>query len=122
MPIVDIELVCESESAFTAASPRALADALGKVFGSEPGGTWVRMRLLNCAAYAENQSTLCSDELPAFVSVLALRPPGGEALAIEVRAVTEVVARCLARDPERVHVQYSPAAIGRQAFGGKLVA
>ena len=120
MPIVDIEVVCESEAEFAAASPRALADALGCVFGSGSGGTWVRLRHLNSAAYAENQSTLAGNELPAFVSVLQLHPSGGEALAAEIRAVTEVVAQCLARSPERVHVQYAPPAAGRQAFGGRL--
>lgn len=120
MPIVDIELVCASESEFAAASPRALADALGRIFGSEPGGTWVRLRQLNSAAYAENQSLLATGELPAFVSVLQLHPPGGEALSTEVQAVTRAVAKCLARDPDRVHVQYAPPAAGRQAFGGRL--
>jgi hypothetical protein len=71
--------------------------------------------------YAENLSTLDSAELPAFVTVLQAHPPVGDALAAEVMAITTAVAQCLARAPERVHVQYAPAAAGRQAFGGKLV-
>ena len=43
MPIVDVELVCESEGEFNAVSPRAIADAVGKVFGSPPGRTWARL-------------------------------------------------------------------------------
>ncbi len=121
MPIVDIELVCARESEITQFSAGELADALGHVFASPPGRTWVRLRYLGCAAYAENQSVVGTDELPVFVTVLHAHLPAGEALAAEVRAITSVLADCLARSTERVHVQYSPAAAGRQAFGGVLV-
>lgn len=121
MPIVDIELVCESEADFGAVSARALADALGQVFGSTPGRTWVRLRQLGSAAYAENNLAITRSELPAFVTILHARPPEGAALVAELDAVTIAVARCLAREPERVHVQYAPAGVGRQAFGGRLV-
>jgi len=47
MPIVDIELVCKSEAQAAAVSARALADLLGQAFGSQPGRTWVRLRLLS---------------------------------------------------------------------------
>ena len=121
MPIIDIELVCESKAEFATASARALADAIGQVLGSEPGHTWVRLRFLASAAYAENQAAVEGADLPAFVTVLHAHPPIGEALATEALALTLAVAQCLARAPERVHVQYAPAAAGRQAFGGTLV-
>ena len=121
MPIIDIELVCESEAEFARVSARALADALGQTLGSEPGHTWVRLRFLASAAYAENQATLEGADLPAFVTVLHAHPPIGEALATEAMALTLAVAQCLARRPGRIHVQYAPAALGRQAFGGMLV-
>jgi phenylpyruvate tautomerase PptA (4-oxalocrotonate tautomerase family) len=121
MPIIDIELVGESETEFAKASAQTLADAIGRVLGGEPGRTWVRLRFLDQIFYAENLSTLDSAELPAFVTVLQAHPPVGDALAAEVMAITTAVAQCLARAPERVHVQYAPAAAGRQAFGGKLV-
>jgi hypothetical protein len=121
MPIIDIELVGESETEFAKASAQTLADAIGRVLGGEPGRTWVRLRFLNQIFYAENLSTLDSAELPAFVTLLQAHPPVGDALAAEVMAITTAVAQCLARAPERVHVQYAPAAAGRQAFGGKLV-
>ena len=121
MPIIDIELVCESEAEFATASARALADAIGQVLGSEPGRTWVRLRFLGSTAYAENLATLEAVDLPAFVTVLHAHPPVGEALATEAMALTLAVAQCLARAPGRVHVQYAPAAAGRQAFGGTLV-
>ena len=118
MPIVDIELVCESEAEFATASARTLADAIGHALGSEPGHTWVRLRFLASDAYAENQATVQGADLPAFVTVLHAHPPIGEALAVEATALTAVIAQCLARAPGRVHLQYAPAAAGRQAFGG----
>jgi phenylpyruvate tautomerase PptA (4-oxalocrotonate tautomerase family) len=121
MPIIDIELVCASETEFAKASAQTFADAIGRVLGSERGRTWVRLRFLNRISYAENLSTLDSTELPAFVTVLQAYLPVGDVLAAEVMAITTAVAQCLARAPERVHVQYAPAAAGRQAFGGKLV-
>jgi hypothetical protein len=121
MPILDIEVVCESQAEFNQLSAAALANALGRVFGSPPGTTWLKLRFLDCTAYAENQDTLEASRLPAFVSVLHARAPQGEALASEARAVTNAVALCLGRAPERIHVRYEPSAAGRQAFGGDVV-
>ena len=121
MPIVDVELVCASEADLAAVSPRGIADALGAIFGSEPGRTWVRLRCLPASAYAENDCNVSEGELPVFASVLQAHPPQGEALAEQVRAVTAALADCVRRPPEHVHVRYEPAAAGRQAFGGRLV-
>ena len=121
MPIVDVELVYQSEVEVRAVSAQAIADALGKSFGDAPGGTWVRIRFLSSTAYAENDAVVSSSELPVFVTVLHAQPPTGPSLVAEVAAVTSVVAQCVSRLPERVHVQYAPAAAGRQAFGGRLV-
>lgn len=121
MPIIEIELVCESEAEFAKVSAQTLADAIGQALNSAPSRTWVRLRFLNRIYYAENLSPLESVGLPAFVTVLQAHPPVGAALAADVMAVTLAVARCLALTPERVHVQYAPPAAGRQAFGGTLV-
>ena len=121
MPIVDIEFVAKLESELSTISANALASALGKIFGSMPGRTWVRLRFLSSNAYAENESNLSSGELPAFVTVLHAYLPDGEALAAEMQDLPVTLAGCLGRAPERVHVQYTPEAAGRQAFGGKLV-
>ena len=88
MPIIDIELVCESKAEFATASARALADAIGQVLGSEPGHAWVRLRFLADAAYAENQVKLEGADLPAFVTLLHAHPPVGEELATEAIALT----------------------------------
>jgi phenylpyruvate tautomerase PptA (4-oxalocrotonate tautomerase family) len=121
MPIVDVELVCESEVEFNAVSSRAIANAVGSVFHSPPGRTWVRLRFVNSAHYAENNVSVSNEELPVFVTVLHARPPVAAALAAEVSALTTIVAQVIGRPAERVHVQYAPAAVGRQAFGGQLV-
>jgi phenylpyruvate tautomerase PptA (4-oxalocrotonate tautomerase family) len=121
MPIVDVEVVSVEGGSAVPPSLAALASDLGRVFGSSPGHTWVRLRVLPASCYAENEAPLSAEELPAFVTVLLARPPEGAALQAQVEAVTHAVAAWLARSPERVDVAYAPAASGRQAFGGKLV-
>ncbi len=121
MPIVDIELVRESEAEFNSVSAVQLADALGAALGTPPGRTWVRLRHLGSQHYAENDSRLAAAELPAFVTVLHAHAPDADTLAGEARLITEVVARSLARAPQRVHVQYAPPGAGRLAFGGEWV-
>jgi phenylpyruvate tautomerase PptA (4-oxalocrotonate tautomerase family) len=120
MPIVDVEIVGD-DTASGPLLPTALADVLGGIFGTAPGRTWVRIRRLPASAYAENGVEVTSVGLPVFVTVLHARPPEGDARAAEVLAVTRAVADWARRDPQRVHVQYAPAAAGRQAFGGTLV-
>jgi phenylpyruvate tautomerase PptA (4-oxalocrotonate tautomerase family) len=120
MPIVDVQLVCKGTDA-APLSAQALADALGRAFGTSPGRTWVRVHTLIESAYAENQLAVHESELPAFVTIVHAHPPVGEALAVEVLAVTQAVATVIGRSDTQVHVQYSPAGAGRQAFGGKLV-
>lgn len=121
MPIVDVELVCESEAEFNTVSARAIADAAGRVFRSPPGRTWVRLRFIDGKHYAENDASVSSFEFPVFVTVLHAHLPIAAALATEVAVLTTTVAQIVGRPPERVHVQYAPAAAGRQAFGGHLV-
>ncbi len=121
MPIVDVEIVCSAREAECLPSANSLADALGRVFGSAPGHTWVRVRALSETAYAENACAIASSELPVFVTVLHARAPTDAALRSEVLAVTQAVAACLQRDAARVHVAYAPDGAGRQAFGGRLV-
>lgn len=121
MPIVDVQLVCPHGTEAPPVPAQALADALGRVWGSAPGRTWVRLQVLSSASYAENEVRVDEAGLPAFVTVLQAHLPQGEALAAEVLAVTSAVAQCLGRPTDRVHVQYAPPGAGRQAFGGRLV-
>ena len=121
MPIVDVLVVCKTPEQVRSVSAQALADSLGQVFGSAPGHTWVRTQTTAATGYAENGVRLADSELPAFVTVTHSHLPESEALAIEARAVTAAVAKCIGRTNELVHVQYAPPGAGRQAFGGKLV-
>ena len=58
MPIVEVEVVCHAEAEFHQFSAAVLADALGRIFGSQPGTAWVKLRFLSETSYAENESTL----------------------------------------------------------------
>jgi phenylpyruvate tautomerase PptA (4-oxalocrotonate tautomerase family) len=122
VPILDIERVLpDGAEAAPAGLAAALADATGRVFGSAPGRTWVRLRALPASAYAENGTTLSADALPVFVTVLLAQPPKCAALSDQVRALTDAVAQTLHVDATRVHVQVAPPGVGRQAFGGTLI-
>ena len=122
MPILDIEIVqTDGAPPPDAALTQALAAAAGRALATQPGRTWVRLRTLPAAQYAENEYALAPDELPVFASLLHAHPPEGTALADEVAALTQALAACIGRDARHVHVQYTPAAAGRQAFGGVLV-
>jgi phenylpyruvate tautomerase PptA (4-oxalocrotonate tautomerase family) len=122
MPILDIEPVLpEGADAAPPGLAAALASAAGRVFGSPPGRTWVRLRGLPARAYAENDVALDASALPVFVTVLHAHPPEGEALDAQVRQLTDALAAVLGVDSARVHVQMAPPGAGRQAFGGALV-
>jgi phenylpyruvate tautomerase PptA (4-oxalocrotonate tautomerase family) len=121
MPIVDVELVCTPGAGDAEVSARSLADALGHVFGSPPGSTWVRLHALARGAYAENGVELGAAAGPAFVTVLHAHPPSGAELAAEVTAITHAAAACLRLPPDSVHVEYAPSGAGRLAFGGRIV-
>jgi len=119
VPIVDVEYV--GPDARPPSCAPTLASALGQVFGSPPGRTWIRVRHLPSSDYGENDVDPDPAQMPIFVTVLLAHMPRDEALEVQVRKVTNTVACCLSVAPERVHVQYAPPAAGRQAFGGELV-
>lgn len=121
MPIVDIEFVGGPDDAPPPSLAQAVADAAGPIFGTAPGGTWVRLRMLAAAQYAESALAVAPAERPVFVTVTRRALPDRGALTAEVAALTAAVARILQRPPARVHVEYAPAAAGRIAFGGTLV-
>lgn len=118
MPIVDIEIVGSEPLGDDLAT--RLADMAGQVFGSPPGGTWVRVRSLLPPHYAENGTSSPVGAQAVFVTVLKAQRPTGAALEAEVRALTDGVARVCGRPPECVHLLYEADAQGRVAFGGRL--
>jgi hypothetical protein len=120
VPIVDVQVICNTPQQVHAVSAQGIADSLGQVFSSEPGRTWVRTHTIAATDYAENSVILAESELPAFVTVMHFHMPQGEALAIEVQAITAKVAKCIQRPESQIHVQYAAPGTGRQAFGGKL--
>ncbi|MBI5275680.1 MAG: hypothetical protein HY854_04405 [Burkholderiales bacterium] len=121
MPVVDVEVVDGAGRNFRPGLAQLLADELGRVFLTQPGRTWVKLRTLDADAYAENGTRLAAAEWPVFVTLLVAQPPAGNARQEQVTAVTHAVAAVLDWPFDRVHVQYAPPAAGRQAFGGKLV-
>ena len=123
MPIVDVEVVTGAAEADVIGKEtlQLLADELGSLFGSDPGGTWVRLRSIDRNSYAENHAAVGPDALPTFVNVLRAELPERGALRREVTKVAEVVARTLDRPRENVHVLYAPDARGRIGFGGVLL-
>jgi phenylpyruvate tautomerase PptA (4-oxalocrotonate tautomerase family) len=121
MPIVEIEVVGGPDDPLPPSLAQGVADAAGPIFGTAPGGTWVRLRTLAATHYAESALAVAPDERPVFVTVTRRALPEREALMAEITALTEAIARILQRPPARVHVEYAPAAAGRIAFGGTLV-
>jgi len=119
MPVLDVEVVCQAEPAGAATLARRLADGAAAVLGSPPGSAWVKLRFLPAGQYAENGPV--EGALPVFVRILQRQPPAGGALDQEAAALTRVIAEAVGRPADRVHVEYLPAAAGRQAFGGVLV-
>ena len=121
MPIVTVEIVAGAERPLANNLAQSLADVIGRVLDSPPGQTWVRLRMLERDAYAENESAIDSAEMPVFVTVLRRQSLSGVELGTEVTALTQAIAQVIGRPAECVHIEYAPAAAGRVSFGGKLV-
>ncbi|MBL8306378.1 MAG: hypothetical protein JNM33_06755 [Rubrivivax sp.] len=120
MPIIDIEAVCAEPTEFGPETIRKIADAVGEAFQLAPGKVWVRLHTLPKSAYAESGTDVGQTPDPVFVRVLRSRVPTGEDLEREIIAATRIVASCLGRREQNVHVEYAPPGLGRMAFGGKL--
>lgn len=121
MPIVDIEVVTADTRTIGKDRLQILADELGHLFGSDSGGTWVRLRSIDPDAYAENQAAGGPQARPAFVNILRAELPESSELRREMAGVAEIVARVLDHHRESVHVLYGLAARGRIGFGGELM-
>ena len=120
MPIVDIEIVLRANEATRQEMASELANELGEIFHSSPGGTWVKVHPLAADQYAENGGRL-EGICPIFVTVMKSELASFEELQEEVLRITGVVAQICGRPSENVHVIYQPEGKGRVAFGGKLV-
>ncbi len=118
MPIVTVEVV--QDSPISDHWALELAQAVGRALASRPGGTWVRLRRLPSARYAEDGPP-GEHRRPVFVSVLQARAPVGEARAVAAVEVAEAVAGVCDRPRHSVHVIFEPDGTGRVAFGGELL-
>jgi len=121
MPIVDVTIVVGREEKVTAGLTQALADGVGRGLNSPPGQTWVRLHLLAQDRYAENNSPLSSTDLPVFVAVLTREIPEQSQLVGTIAKLTQAISEVTGRPSDRVHVEYLPSAVGRVAFGGRLL-
>jgi phenylpyruvate tautomerase PptA (4-oxalocrotonate tautomerase family) len=122
VPVIDLDLtMAESEPVLSAQTIQALTDDLGRIFGSAPGGTWLRIHYLSRSAYAENLIDLPADVQPVFVRVLKADLPDLAARKAEASAIAACVSRLINRPLENTHILFEPAARGRIAFGGDLL-
>lgn len=121
MPILDIEIVLRENESLPPDLPQIIADRVGEIFGSGPGGTWVRVHPIDPGHYAENATG--PDELayPVFVSILKVDLPPPSRIQAEITRLTEGLASACHRPPENIHIIYLPDGRGRVAFGGKLL-
>ena len=121
MPIVDVTIVVGRGEEIAADLAQTLAAAIGRAINTPAGQTWVRLHLLAHDRYAENSSQLKSTDLPVFVAVLTRRLPDRPQLVEAIAKLTRAISEATGRPPDRVHIEYAPGAVGRVAFGGKLV-
>lgn len=121
MPIVDVEITCESEAALSETLAAEIADAAANIFDTDPGQTWVRIRPVPLKYYAENGGGPPAGLMPVFVTVLKATNLNKEQMIGEIAELTECFAAICDRLPENIHVLYEPPAAGRIAFGGMLL-
>lgn len=120
MPILDVEVVLRPGESLRPTLAADIANRAAEVFGSPPGRTWVKLHLIQANHYAEDGQTAVGRH-PVFVSVLKSQPPSPEIMPAEVEQLTHAIAEACARPADNVHLIYQPAAVGRVAFGGRLV-
>ena len=121
MPILTVQLIGDPAPEVREGLAARIADAAAPVLGSHPRGTWVRLSVLPRGDYAESGGGPGVEVQPVFVTVLRRDVPVGDALRTEVAALTAAVARSCGRPQANVHVLYDAPALGRLAFGGKIV-
>ena len=117
MPILEVEIVGRPED-FAEELAQRVANAAGEVFATAPGRTWIKLRFLSPACYAENHSV--NAPMPIFVSILKFRHAEDADRAAEAMRLTAAVAQTCGRAVEHVHLVYQPEGAGRVSFGGTL--
>jgi hypothetical protein len=118
VPILDVEVVLKPEEGLRKGLAGEIADAAGEIFGSEPGGTWVKLRVLLRDQYAENGGDPPEGVWPVFVNVLKGELPDGGEMKEEAGKLATKIGRICERPKENVHILYLPPGSGRIFFGG----
>lgn len=121
MPILDIEIVLESDEQLNPDIAPQIADRTAEIFGSGPGGNFVKVRTLDRVHYAENGGGPQEGVYPVYVSVLKVKLPPATELQQEISGLTAAIAEVTARPEKNVHITYLPAGAGRVSFGGRLI-
>lgn len=119
MPLIEVEVVADDELSATLAA--GLAEAAGGALDAPAGQTWVRLRRLTTASYAESGGGPPASARPVFVQVLHARLPDEATLGQQAAALSAAVGEVCGRPADQVHVVFSPAGAGRMAFGGRLL-
>lgn len=119
MPILDVEIVLKPGERLRDGLAGEIADAAGKILGSEAGGMWVKLRELPKERYAENEGGLPEGVWPVFVEVLKGELPQGEEMGKEAAKLAVEIGRICERPQENVQILYLPAGAGRIFFGGR---
>jgi len=120
MPILDVEIVLRPGERLESGLAQVLAQRTAEALKAPAGTTWVKLRALAAAHYAEDGG-VPEGVYPVFVSVLKARWVAPAARQAEVARLTRAVAEACGRPAENVHLFYEPEGAGRVAFGGKLV-
>ena len=120
MPVLEVEIVLRPGETLPPGLAAALAESAGEVFNTPPGTTWVRLRSLDTAYYAESGGGPTGGVFPVFVAVLKRSLPGMEQRRVEAARLAAAVAQACGRPVENVHILYLPEGDGRMAFGGVL--
>jgi phenylpyruvate tautomerase PptA (4-oxalocrotonate tautomerase family) len=121
MPILDVEVVVAPGEVLSPDLAARLADRAGAALHAAAGRTWVSVRALPLAQYAESGGGPEPGVEPVFVTVIRASRAAGEAMEVEAGALTSAIAEACGRPAENVHLIYEPDAVGRVAFGGKVV-
>lgn len=121
MPIIEMEIVLKPREQLVSGLALTVANAAGETLGFPEGQTWVKVRILGPASYAESGGGPPEGVCPIFVSVLQADDLAGEKRREQADMLSSVIAHICGREKEHVHILFLPPARGRIAFGGTLL-
>ena len=120
MPILDVEIILEPGEELKPGLAAELANTAAEIFQSGPQQTWLKLRPLPQANYAENGGT-AENVKPVFVSILKAQQPTLAQKQKEVHQLAQRFAQICGRPAAHIHILYLPEGNGRIAFGGQLL-